>query len=41
MYVITTLFTQLHSYMFQLSRGRSYGVLMRFVSRVYQICAQI
>jgi len=40
-YVNTTLFTLLHSYMFQPSRDHPEGVLIHFVSRVNKILVQM
>jgi len=42
-YVNTNLFTLLHCYMFQPSRGNPLGVLIRFVSRVIlqEMCVRV
>ena len=41
MYFSTTLFTMLHGYMFQLSRGHLHGELVHIVSRVNKIGVQM
>jgi len=41
MYVYTTLFTLLHSYMFQPSRGHPQGVLIHFRSQINKIHIQV